>query len=82
MPYEMKDYSGTLFKELEKKNERGPDYTGECLIDGNVLRIACWIKEGKSGRKFLSLSFQPKEVPAAAPASAKRRPAEDDDIPF
>jgi hypothetical protein len=83
MAYEMKDFSGTLFKEVDKKNERGPDYTGDCMIDGTVYRMAAWIKEGQSGRKFMSLNFQPKDQPVAKPAPAKRRPVEDeDDVPF
>ena len=34
MPYEMKDMSGSLFREQEKKSEKSPDYTGKVKIEG------------------------------------------------
>jgi len=81
MAYQMKDGTGTLFKVQDKKNERGPDYTGDCMIGGEVFRMAAWIKESESGRKFMSFNFEPKEEQQSRPA-AKPRPVEDDDIPF
>lgn len=51
-----REMSGAIFREQEKKSERAPDYTGSCLINGQELRIAGWIKEGRSG-KFMSLAF-------------------------
>lgn len=81
MAYQMKDGTGTLFKVQDKKNERGPDYTGDCMIDGTVYRMAAWIKESESGRKFMSFKFEPKEEQQSRPA-AKPRPVEDEDIPF
>ena len=84
MAYEMRDGSGTLFKVQEKKSEKSPDYTGDCMIGGEVYRMAAWIRESESGRKFMSFKFEPKEQQQAAPAkpAGKRRPAEDEDIPF
>jgi uncharacterized protein (DUF736 family) len=81
MAYQMRDGSGTLFKVQDKKNERGPDYTGDCMIVGEVFRMAAWIRESESGRKFMSFKFEPKEEQQSRPA-AKPRPVEDDDIPF
>ncbi len=85
MAYEERDMGGSLFKN-EKTKDNQPDYTGKCLINGETLRIAAWIKEGRSG-KFMSLKFQPNEQQqedgyqkasreAAAPA------AKDDEFPF
>jgi hypothetical protein len=51
-----REKTGILFKNKDPKSERSPEYTGECTIDGKELRIAAWIKEGKSG-KFMSLQF-------------------------
>ena len=49
--------SGVLFKEEQKKNEKGPDYRGSININGTEFRLAGWIKESQnSGKKFLSLS--------------------------
>lgn len=83
MAYEMKDNSGSLFKEQEKKNERGPDYTGDCMIEGTVYRMAAWIQEASSGRKYMSMKFSPKEqAPAKPAAKPQRRVAADEDVPF
>lgn len=82
MAYQMKDGSGTLFKVLEKKNEKGPDYTGDCMIEGTVFRMAAWIRESEAGRKYMSFKFEPKEEQAAKPAAKKSRPVEDSDVPF
>lgn len=80
MAYQMKDGSGTLFKVQEKKNEKGPDYTGDCMIEGTVYRMAAWIKESEAGRKFMSFKFEPKDQ--AQPKPAAKRVSDDDDIPF
>lgn len=82
--YEMKDGSGTLFKVQEKKSEKGPDYTGDCMIGGEVYRMAAWIKESSSGRKFMSFKFEPKiDQPAKPAAKPQRRRDEDEsEIPF
>lgn len=82
MAYQMKDGSGTLFKVLEKKNEKGPDYTGDCMIEGTVFRMAAWIRESESGRKYMSFKFEPKDEQAAKPAPKKSRHDEDSDVPF
>lgn len=56
----MADYDntnrGTLFVEEDKKNERGPDYTGTLNVEGKEWRIAGWRKETKSGRRIISLN--------------------------
>ena len=55
-----KDNSGALFKE-QKKSEKHPDYKGTCLVGGEVYYIASWINESQEGKKYMSLSFTPKE---------------------
>lgn len=62
MSYEHKDGSGALFKNDKQGVEKRPDYRGDCKIDGKVLEISAWIKDGAKG-KFMSLAFKPK-VPA------------------
>ncbi len=78
---ERKNNTAALFKEEEKKNENGPDYTGMGLIEGKELRLAAWINEAKStGKKYLSIAFsEPMEKKAQEPKSSKE---DDDDIPF
>ena len=44
-----------LFKNDKGDNEARPDYTGTgTLPDGKEMRFAAWIRESKSGVKFLS----------------------------
>ena len=48
---------GVLFKDTEKgEGDRKPDYTGKINVQGKDWRLAGWIKESKSGTKFLSLA--------------------------
>jgi uncharacterized protein (DUF736 family) len=47
---------GVLFR-AEKKNDKAPDYTGNCEIEGVEIRLAGWVRTAKSGKKFLSLAL-------------------------
>lgn len=75
--YQPKDLSGSLFKNDKGDNPNRPDYRGDICINGQVYSLSAWIKEGRpgtkmEGRKFMSLSAQPKQdtyAPAAAPAA-------------
>jgi len=47
--------SFALFKNDKGDNDARPDYTGNVTLpDGTEMRMAAWIKESKSGLKFLS----------------------------
>lgn len=84
MAYELKDGQGTLFKNDKDGNDKRPDYRGELMLDGTLMEVAGWIKEGKRG-KWVSLSVKPKEErPAAPPAKPRKIEAHEfkDDIPF
>jgi len=72
MAFEMKPGSGTLFRNDKDGNDKRPDYRGELkLADGEVIKLAGWIKEGAKG-KFLSLSVdKPKEQSDAAFPSSR-----------
>ena len=52
---------GVLFNNDKQGNEKRPDYTGSINVDGKEFKLSAWIKDGKSGNKFMSLSVQPKE---------------------
>lgn len=91
----MADYDntnrGVLFRNDKKDSDNHPDYTGKINIDGDEKRLAAWLRESKSGNKFLSISiseFQPKAEGSAynaALASQSPAPAQsamDDEIPF
>ena len=84
----MSDYtprpgSFTLFRNRFKEaGDKKPDYTGNGAgLDGEPLKIAGWIKEGKNGEKFMSVSISVPEQRDAAPAPPPP-PAADEDCPF
>jgi hypothetical protein len=84
MAYELRDNSGTLFKNDKGDNPKRPDYRGDLLVEGVLYELSAWIKEGNKG-KFMSLSCKPKE---AKPEPKGKEPArrviadEDLDTPF
>ena len=89
--YEQRPDSGVLFKNDKKGNEKAPDYTGDYTTqDGNKRRIVAWIKESKTGSKYMSLSFsdmrrqEPKSHPQEAKPENTPMDSSDvyDDIPF
>lgn len=75
---------GSLFKNDKDGNEARPDYTGTCQIGGVEYRMAAWLKESASGKKYMSFKFDPKEGGQAALAKSAPKPqaAVDQDIPF
>lgn len=83
--------SGALFKNDKEGNENRPDYKGSLNVNGQELWISSWIKTSKAGKKYMSLSVQPKEeahqqgVQQAQQAVNQTAPFVDDDlsdIPF
>ena len=82
MAYEMKEATGSLFKNDEKTDETHADFNGSCLIGGAEYWINAWVntytKDGAQ-RKYFKLSFRPK---AAQPAKPKTAHTMDDDIPW
>jgi hypothetical protein len=52
---------GTLGKNDRRENDRQPEYTGKCEIEGRMYWISAWIREGQGGRKFFSLAFKPQD---------------------
>ena len=56
----MRDFSGTIGQNLQKKDSKHPDIKGKCCIDGVEYNIGGWHKTGDSG-EFYSLSFTKRE---------------------
>ena len=81
MEKEVRDNSGVLFRESNKKGETFPDYKGSIRVEGKDFWISGWIKEGKNG-KFMGLAVNPKE-PMQAPTKASKSIADmESDYPF
>ena len=80
---------GVLFKNDSKEaGDKKPEYTGSLNVDGVEFFLDAWLKVGKSGAKFMSVSVKRKDKQTSAPPAAKPAPAGngfddfDDDIPF
>ena len=76
MAYTQKENTGVLFKNNKKTDDKQPDYTGNILVGTTEMRLAGWIKEGKTG-KFLSLKIS--EQNAKQETSSTN---DGDDMPF
>lgn len=78
-PLDLEDGRITIFKNDKDGNERRPDYRGELKTPGGEqLRVSLWLREAKSGTKYLSGQIEPlqEEQQQAAVGAA------DDDLPF
>lgn len=84
MAYEMKELTGSLFKNERKTSDTHSNATGSCLIDGVEYWVNAWTKKDKNGNPWQSLAFRRKEekpfVPPKQPAYRGDEMA--DDIPF
>jgi hypothetical protein len=56
--YQMQEGQFTLFKNNNVANN-GPQYTGEIMVGGKKMRLAAWVKEGKSGKFFSGKMSEP-----------------------
>ena len=69
--------SFAMFKNEKGDNEARPDYTGTVTLEGGKeMRMAAWVREAKSGVKYLSGRLsepQPQTTNAAV---------EGEDVPF
>lgn len=88
MPYELKELSGSLFKNDRREKDTHPQMQGTCLIDGVEYFISAWTKEGAKGR-WQSLAFKRKDAKHSGgstqpgkPNVQKHVPQDSDEIPF
>lgn len=86
MAFEQNDMSGALFKNDKEGNEKRPDYTGTCKIDGVEMRMSAWLKTDRNGNTYMSLAFTPPSDQYREKAQPVREePAHDpldDEVPF
>ena len=63
MAYEMRDNSGNLFKNQNKRHEKQPDFTGVLMVkvDGMQeavkMNISGWQRESKAGNSYVNLKI-------------------------
>ena len=88
MAFELKENSGSLFKNDKRTTDNHPHAKGQAKIGGVLYWVSAWTKETNSGDKYQSLSFTPKDdQPARQPvkdaiASGPTIEELDDEIPF
>ncbi len=61
--------TGMLARNDRKERDTHPDYRGSINVGGVDYWLSAWVKEGKAGgkmegKKFFSLSVQPKDQPS------------------
>lgn len=86
MAYEMKENTGSLFKNDRREKDTHANARGSALIGGVEYWIDAWTNETNSGDKYQSLKFKPKdEAGTGGTHSSRAQPAGFDDgadIPF
>ena len=77
--YQPQPNTFTLFSNDKGDNPKRPDYRGDIILpDGTKMRLSAWVKEGQSGKKFLSGKVEP--MNESRPANAFE--PQDGDMPF
>ena len=85
MAYEMKDMTGSLFRNEKATSDNHPTHTGKVMIDGVQYYQSAWVKETNDGRKFFSQAFRrvEQDTPKAAPKKQAAMMGDDlSDVPF
>ena len=88
MAYEHREGQGSLFKNSKKEEgSKQPDYRGDALVNGVLMEIAAWVKEGANGGRFFSLAIKPREAREPREETAPKKTGGkfdvlEDDLPF
>lgn len=83
MAYEMKDMTGSLWKNDKATADNHPTHTGRVMIDGVMYWQSAWVKDSNDGRRYFSQAFR--RIEQEAPQKPQPKKAADiphDDIPF
>ncbi len=81
MAYEMKDMSGSLFKNNKREKDTHPNATGTAMIDGVEYWVSAWTKYDKNENPWQSLAFKRKEEKSEVAPKGKKQDFSDD-VPF
>jgi hypothetical protein len=79
MTYEMKDNTGSLFKNDRREKDTHANARGSALIDGVEYWVDAWTNETQAGDKYQSLKFKRKDQQQSRTSS---RSSYSDDVPF
>ena len=81
MSYEVRDQSGTMFRNKRKERDSHPDWSGDGMVNGQLVWLNAWEKKDKNGNLFYSFSFKNKQA-KEEPRQQGANIGPDDDIPF
>lgn len=73
-----KEGTGAIFKNLQKKSDKSPDYNGSLTVDGKVIKFSCWIRKSMNGVSYMSLAVDKGVGQKNPPLNA----IQDDAVPF
>ena len=79
MAYEHEEGKVSLFKNDKGDNEKRPDYTGKCMVNGEILHLSMWDSTSKGGTKYLSGNIA---APWNGGDSSSASSASVDDVPW
>lgn len=89
MAYEIKENTGSLFKNDRREKDTHAHARGSALIGGVEYWVDAWTNTTNSGDKYQSLKFKRKDAQQGGGGSggARQQPAAfdadlDDDVPF
>jgi uncharacterized protein (DUF736 family) len=84
MSYEMKDNTFTIFPNLNKKEDKHPDFKIEMMFKGEKIKAAIWKKKDKNGNGFYSGTFDLNDsyTPKQSTQSYGKQDPLDDSMPF
>ena len=84
MAYEIRENTGSTFKNQKKETDKHPNVTGSCLIDGKEYWMSGWTKKDKNGNAWQSWAFKTKEEKQESKPKPKNNKIEDmeDDVPW
>jgi len=85
MAYEIRDNSGSLFKNDKREADNHPNAQGKAMIGGVMYFVSAWTKRDKNGNPWQSLAFKPvgnEPRSEQQPKAGKTVADMDSDIPF
>lgn len=87
MAYELRNNSGTAFKNRRKEQDSHPDLTGEMMVDNKMYWLNVKIRKDRNGDDWHSIWLSEKKPRDNNTASSQQKTEAsqtkiDDDIPF
>jgi hypothetical protein len=81
MSRELQEGKGVLFSNNKKGNERAPDFKGDIMVDGKVIKLSGWKRTSAYGEliSLLHNTYEPIQNKNTYPKEVRN---DDGDVPF